>query len=111
MLAVSGLLHGTGVWKGNGEELFSKGILLDNLITNREDVYAYLYDKVKEHCCDNPFGQIYEIKENVRKGKYFGSCMTAETEQLLLECDVPAWYVESMKKIRYLFPKGNLIAF
>lgn len=111
LLAVSGLLHGTGVWKGNGEELFSKGILLDNLITNREDVYAYLYDKVKEHCCDNPFGQIYEIKENVRKGKYFGSCMTAETEQLLLECDVPAWYVESMKKIRYLFPKGNLIAF
>lgn len=111
LLAVSGLLHGTGVWKGNGEELFSKGIPLDNLITNREDVYAYLYDKVKEHCCDNPFGQIYEIKENVRKGKYFGSCMTAETEQLLLECDVPAWYVESMKKIRYLFPKGNLIAF
>ena len=29
---------------------------------------------------------------------------------LLLECDVPVWYVESMKKIMYLFPKTHLIA-
>lgn len=33
----------------------------------------------------------------------------AEIEKLLLECEVPKWYVESMKKILYLFPKTYLI--
>ena len=33
-----------------------------------------------------------------------------EVENLLLECDVPEWYVESMKKIMYLFPKSHLVA-
>ena len=28
----------------------------------------------------------------------------------LIEGDVPAWYVENMKKILYLFPKTHLIA-
>ena len=35
--------------------------------------------------------------------------MPEEIESLLLECDVPEWYVESMKKISYLFPKTFLI--
>ena len=35
--------------------------------------------------------------------------MPAEIEKLLLECEVPEWYVESMKKILYLFPKTYLI--
>ena len=35
--------------------------------------------------------------------------MLEETESLLLDCGVSKWYVESMKKIRYLFPKTNLI--
>lgn len=36
--------------------------------------------------------------------------MPREIESLLLACDVPEWYVEGMKKIRYLFPKTHLIA-
>lgn len=60
-------------------------------------------------CCENPSGVAFEIKEAVRKGKYTRSRMPAETEQLLKECDVPDWYVESMKKILYLFPKTHLI--
>ena len=60
-------------------------------------------------CCDNPSGQAYEIKEAVRKGRYSNGRMPADVENLLLECDVPKWYVESMKKIKYLFPKTHLI--
>ena len=41
-------------------------------------------------------GQAFEIKEQVRKG-------------LLTECDMPDWYIESLKKIKYLFPKTHLI--
>ena len=104
-----GLLHGSGTWTGNGDILFANGVLLSEMITNREDTYAYLYSKLNGRCCDNPSGQVYEIKENIRKGKYAGGNMPDDTEKLLLDNGVPDWYVDSMKKIRYLFPKAQLI--
>lgn len=109
LLTLYGFLHGTGAWEDNAELLYDKGIPLGELISSREDVYAYLYDKLNGKCCENPSGVAFEIKEAVRKGKYTRSRMPAETEQLLKECDVPDWYVESMKKILYLFPKTYLI--
>lgn len=109
LLALYGFMHSTGGWKGNAEVLYDKGIPLNELISCREDVYAYLYDKLNGKCCENPSGQVYDIKESVRKGKYSNNRMPAEIEKLLLECDVPEWYIESMKKILYLFPKTHLI--
>ena len=97
------------MWKVNAELLYDNGIPLDELISCREDVYAYVYDKLNGKCCENPSGQVFEIKEAVRKGKYTNNRMPAEIESLLLECEVPKWYVESMKKILYLFPKTHLI--
>lgn len=110
LLSISGFMHGTGVWKGNAELLYDEGIPLGELISCREDVYSYLYSKLNGKCCDNPSGQVFEIKECVRKGKYSNNRMPAEIERLLLQCEVPKWYVESMKKILYLFPKAHLIA-
>ena len=109
LLILQGFLHGTGVWKENAEVLYDKGIPLHELISCREDVYDYLYRKLNGKCCDNPVGQVFEIKESVRKGKYSRNRMPAEIETLLLECDVEQWYVDSMKKILYLFPKTHLI--
>lgn len=109
LLTLFGFLHGTGAWEDNAEVLYEKGIPLDSLISSREDVYAYLYDMLNGKCCDNPLGQVFEIKEAVRKGKYSNNRMPVETEKLLLECEIPEWYVESMKKILYLFPKTYLI--
>ena len=110
LVSLYGFLLSTGAWEDNAEILYDKGIPLAELISCREDVYAYLYDKLNGKCCDNPSGQVFEIKESVRKGKYSNNRMPAEIERLLLECDVPEWYVDSMKKILYLFPKTNLIA-
>ena len=109
LINIMGLLHGSGTWTGNGDILFANGVLLSEMITNREDTYAYLYSKLNGRCCDNPSGQVYEIKENIRKGKYAGGHMPDDTEKLLLDNGVPDWYVDSMKKIRYLFPKAQLI--
>lgn len=109
LLSIYGFLHGTGAWKDNAEILYEKGIPLDELICCREDVYSYLYDKLNGKCCDIPSGQAFEIKKAVSKGKYARNRMPEEIEQLLYECDVPVWYVESMKKISYLFPKTHLI--
>ena len=52
-------------------------------------------------------GQAFEIKEQVRKGLYSRKEMPEEVERLLTECDIPDWYIESLKKIKYLFPKTN----
>ena len=109
LLSLEGFYYGTGAWKENAEFLYDKGIPLEKLISCREDVYDYLYDKLHGKCCDNPSGLVFEIKEAVRKGKYTNNRMSAEIENLLLECEVPEWYVESMKKILYLFPKTHLI--
>lgn len=109
LLSLYGFLHGTGAWENNAEVLYDKGIKLGELISCREDVYAYLYEKLNGKCCENPSGQVFEIKEAVRKGRYARKGMPEEIESLLLECDVPEWYVESMKKILYLFPKTFLI--
>lgn len=109
LIAVLGLLHGTGTWQDNGELLYERGMELKNLISCREDVYAFLYHKLNGKCCDNPVGQVFDIRENVRMGRYARTGMPEETERLLLDCEVPEWYVESMKKIKYLFPKTNLI--
>ena len=61
------------------------------------------------HRFHSPVAAAFEIKEAVRKGKYSNNRMPAEIEKLLLECEIPEWYVESMKKILYLFPKTHLI--
>ena len=111
LFAISGLLHGTGLWKENGEVLYKRGIPLDELITNREDVYAYLYQKLNGKSCDHPSGQVYEIKEYVQMGRYFRGQVPLKEEQMLLECGVPEWYVESMKKALYVFPKTHLITY
>lgn len=111
LLAIEGLLHGTGVWEDNGENLYAQGIPLNELITNREDVYTYLYNKLNGKCCDNPSGQVYESMENIRKGLYSSQGMPSEIEKCLTESGVPDWYIESAKKIRYLFPKAHQINF
>lgn len=66
LLAISGFLYGTGVWEDNGENLYGEGISLQEMITNREDVYTYLRSKLDEECCGDPSGEAYDIMQKVR---------------------------------------------
>ena len=45
--------------------------------------------------------------ESVRKGKG----LPDGAEQEMVEAGVPAWYIESCKKIKYLFPKAHAVAY
>ena len=109
LVYILGFILGSGAWTDNADKLFGQGIPLNRLISNREDVYTYLYSQLNGKCCDNPSGQVYEIKEAVRKGRYTNNRMPDDIMELLLSCGVPEWYVDSMKKIRYLYSKAHII--
>ena len=49
----------------------------------------------------------FNIMEHVRKGKG----LTDEEESKDAEHDVPKWYIESCKKIEYMFPKAHAVAY
>ena len=45
--------------------------------------------------------------ENVRKGKG----LTFEQEKIMIENNIEDWYIESCKRIKYMFPKGHGVAY
>ena len=61
----------------------------------------YLINKGLEH------GQAFTIMESVRKGKG----LKPDWEEEMKKHDVPDWYIESCKKIKYMFPKAHAAAY
>lgn len=80
-----------------------------NLFVMKNKIIKLAYDKMKSLYGDNPTGQAFELKESVYRGRYSNGTMPQETERFLLECDIPAWYIQNMKKIKYLSSKTRLI--
>ena len=101
LVQLSGLSHGTDVWAGNAEELIKQGIALADVIGCRDDIMSRLMEYQLES------KDAFSIMEHVRKGKG----LTAEEEELMLSHDVPKWYIESCRKIKYMFPKAHAVAY
>ncbi|MGZ9432619.1 PolC-type DNA polymerase III [Mycoplasma sp. 613B] len=102
LVAISGLSHGTDVWKGNAEELIvEKKLTFKDIVSCRDDIMSFLILKGVEPSAS------FKIMENVRKGK----SLTKDEEDLLNKHNIPDWYIESLKKIKYLFPKAHATAY
>lgn len=102
LVRISGLSHGTDVWLNNAQEwIRQKKANLSDVIACRDDIMNYLIKKGMNA------SKAFKIMENVRKGKG----ISEENEKDLKDLGVPEWYIESCKRIKYLFPKAHATAY
>ncbi len=102
LLRLSGFSHGTDVWLGNARDLIlEQGVAVGDAIGCRDDIMIYLIQ------CGFEPKRAFKIMESVRKGRG----LPDGAEQEMKDHAVPEWYIESCKKIKYLFPKAHAVAY
>ncbi len=102
LVRISGLSHGTDVWLNNAQHYIKNGDTdLEGCISLRDNIMLYLISK------GLPKKDAFFITEKVRKGKG----LKPEEEDQMRQHKVPEWYIESCKKIKYMFPKGHAVAY
>ncbi|MBQ8136372.1 MAG: PolC-type DNA polymerase III [Clostridia bacterium] len=102
LIRISGLSHGTDVWLGNAKDLIDQKIApLSQCLCTRDDIMNQLMEMGVEA------KMAFDTMENVRKGRG----LKPEMEKAMREHDVPDWFIDSCKKIKYMFPKGHAVAY
>ncbi len=102
LVRISGLSHGTDVWLNNAQEFIRQGFTdLSHSICCRDDIMIYLISKGVEA------SHAFKIMEAVRKGKG----LKPEDEEAMKAANVPEWYLESCRRIKYMFPKAHAVAY
>jgi len=105
LIRIMGLSHGTAVWLGNAKDLIdSETATLRSCVCNRDDIFLFLRDKI-------PPLDAFFIMESVRKGYGLVLKKQGDMQPAMEAAGVPDWFIESCKKIQYMFPKAHATAY
>ena len=106
LVRLSGFSHGTDVWLGNARDLIVSGTAsVLETVGCRDDIMLYLISMGLEPKMS------FKIMEAVRKGKVKKGGFQEGWEEAMREHKVPDWYIGSLAKIGYLFPKAHAVAY
>ncbi len=106
LVRLSGFSHGTDVWLGNARDLIVNGTAtVLETVGCRDDIMLYLIAMGLEPKMS------FKIMEAVRKGKVKKKGFEEGWEEAMHEHEVPQWYIDSLAKIGYLFPKAHAVAY
>ena len=111
LVKISGLSHGTDVWATNAQDLVGGKtefgtIDFKDVIGCRDDIMVDLLYMGLEPLTS------FKIMEFVRKGKVAKDPETwAKYRQAMVDKNVPAWFIWSCERIKYMFPKAHATAY
>ena len=107
LIRLSGFSHGTDVWAGNIHDLIVKGTAnVNETIGCRDDIMIYLIQKGMQPSL------AFKTMEAVRKGRVKKeNKFPGDAEEQMRSMGVPNWWIESARKIAYLFPKAHAVAY